>query len=184
VPQTSFLQEARAAARGVGALVVGRRDAHQRFDLTPSGVAGSLVALLLVMAINSAMPMFFGQSGVLLRAVLNYAILFVVQMACAYVALRQLNRVDGFLPFVVADNWASVYVTIGALALSLVGVSEEIMSLPLAVLILVISINIGRLIVTLQPLQVAMFVIAQMVGALVGSFLADLVLPLKAVVAQ
>jgi hypothetical protein len=102
-----------------------------------------------------------------------------MQVGFSAIVLFQVKRLDGFVPYLTADNWASVYVTIGSTALSLMGVSDEFLSVPIAVLVIVIAVNIGRLIVRLEPLQVAMFVIAQMVGAVVGSFVLSLFVPLS-----
>jgi len=182
VPQDhrNFIEEAMAAARGVAGLVVGNRDVARHFDLTTHGLVGSLIALLLVTGISAYLPVLMGHPGVMLRGVAGYAILLALQVCFSAIVLAQLKRLDGFVPYLTADNWASVYVTILSTALSLVGVSDEFLSFPLAILVIVVAVNIGRLIVTLPPLQVAMFVIAQMVGAVVGAFAVGLVLPLPA----
>jgi len=174
-----FIQEAIAAARGVAGLVVGNREAERQFDLTPHGLVGSLIALLLVTGVSAFIPVLMGHPGMVLRGFASYALLLALQVACSAIVLWQLRRGDGFVPYLTADNWASVYVTIVSTVLNLVGVSDEILSLPIAVLVIVIAVNIGRLIVKLSPLQVAMFVIAQMVGAVVGTFALSLLVPVS-----
>jgi len=174
----SYLNEVLSAARGVAGLVVGDRSASRRFDPTPHGLVGSFIGLLVVTAISAYLPVLLGQKGALLRAIAGYALLFACQAACSGIVLAQLKRLDGFVPYLVADNWASVFVTIGATLLGLAGLDGELLSLPLAVLVIVIAVNIARLVVVLPPLQVAMFVIAQLVGAMVGAFAVNLLLPL------
>jgi hypothetical protein len=175
----SFIDEAISAARGVAGLVVGNREVERRFDLTLRGLLGSLIALLFVTAISAALPMLMGQPGGVLRGILSYSLLLSLQVGCSAIVLVQLKRLDGFVPYFTADNWASVYVTILSTGLNLAGVSDEFLSLPVAVLVIVIAVNIGRLIVKLEPLQVAMFVIAQMVGAVAGGFVLSLFVPIS-----
>lgn len=176
--QRNFIEEAIAAARGVAGLVVGNREAERQFDLTPRGLIGSLIALLLVTGVSAYLPVLMGHPGMVLRGLFGYTLLLALQVACSAIVLLQLKRLDGFVPYLTADNWASVFVTILSTALNLVGVSDEFLSLPVAILVIVVAVNIGRLIVKLPPLQVAMFVIAQMVGAIVGAFALSLFLPL------
>lgn len=185
MPQAkSFWNEAVAAARGVGGLIVGDREVARRFDLTTHGLAGSFIALLVVMGIGAGLPLLLGYQGLVLRAVSIFAISFALQVGCATVALLQARRLDGFVPYLVADNWASVYVTLAGLVLSLVGVPNEIVGFPVGVLMVVIAVNIGRLIIGLPPLQVAMFTVAQVVGYLLGGLLVPYLLPAAAAVSS
>jgi hypothetical protein len=178
VPKANtFWSEAVSAARGVGGLIVGDREVARRFELTTQGLAGSFAALLVVMGIGAGLPLLLGFHGLVLRAVVIFAISFVLQVGCAALALRQVKRLDGFVPYLVADNWASVCVTLGGLVLSLLGVPNEIIGFPVGVLMIVIAVNIGRLIIKLQPMQVAMFTVAQVVGYLLGGFLVPYLLP-------
>lgn len=174
-----LIEEVLAAGRGVAGLVVGDREVARHFDLTLRGLLGSLIALLLITAASAYLPVLMGRHGGVLRGILGYGLLVSMQVGFSAIALLQLKRLDGFVPYLTADNWASVYVTIASTALSLMGVSDEFLSVPIAVLVIVIAVNIGRLIVGLSPLQVAMFVIAQMVGAVVGSFVLGLFVPVS-----
>lgn len=174
-----LIDEALAAGRGVAGLVTGDREVGRHFDLTVRGLLGSLIALLLITAASAYLPVLMGRPGGVLRGILGYGLLVSMQVGFSAIALLQLKRLDGFVPYLTADNWASVYVTIASTALSLMGVSDEFLSVPIAVLVIVIAVNIGRLIVRLEPLQVAMFVIAQMVGAVVGSFVLSLFVPIS-----
>ncbi len=175
----SFIEEAIAAGRGVAGLVVGDREVVRHFDPTIRGLLGSLIALLLITAASAYLPVLMGRPGGVLRGILGYGLLLSLQVGFSAIVLGQLKRIDGFVPYFTADNWASVYVTIASTVLSLMGVSDEFLSVPIAVLVIVIAVNIGRLIVRLEPLQVAMFVVAQMVGAVFGTFVLSILLPVS-----
>ncbi len=177
----NLLSEAAAAARGVVAVTIGNREAARWFNLTPKGLAGSFIALLVVAGIGAVLPMLYGIQGRALLAVVAFAISFVLQVGCAAVALNQAKRLDGFLPYLVVDNWASVYVTLAGLALNLMGVSDEIVGVPIGVLIVIVAVNIGRVIIGLQPLQVAMFVVAQVVGYMVAGLVLATIMPVPGV---
>jgi hypothetical protein len=185
VPQAkTFWSEALTAARGVGGLIVGDRAVSGRFNLTAQGLVGSFIALLLVMTAGALLPMLLGEKGFVLRMVLIFGLSFLLQAGCAALALLQAKRLDGFLPYLVADNWASVWVTLGGLALSLIGLPNEVIGFPIGVLLVVIAVNIGRLIVKLLPLQVAMFTVAQVVGYLLGGLLVPYLLPVSSAVSS
>ena len=78
--------------------------------------------------------------------------------------LRQIGRLDGLVPYLVADNWATFFITIISTLLSLAGIGDEFAIIALGILVIIVEINIARLIVTLPGLQIAMFLIAQLVG--------------------
>ncbi len=182
MPQAdSYWSEAARAARGVAAVVVGDREVARYFNLTPPGLAGSFIAVLLITGIGAGLPILLGFPGRVLLSMVAVTLSFALQVGCAAVALAQAKRLDGFLPYLVVDNWATFYVTAAALALNLMGVGEEFIGFPLGVLIVIVAVNIGRLIVGLAPLQVAMFVIAQVVGYLIGGLLSAALLPVPAI---
>lgn len=179
---TSIIEELTAAARGVLALVVGDRRAPDYFDFSLRGLAGSFVAFLTVTGVNAALPSLLGmdrQAGSITRAALMVAILFGFQLAFSAIVLRQLKRLDGLIPYLVADNWATFFVTIASTALVLFGLTGDIALIFIGILVIVIEINIARLIVTLSPLQIAMFLIAQLVGVSLGLLLVGLMFPLS-----
>lgn len=175
--QNNLLAEATAAARGVLGVIVGSREAGRYFNLTPHGLAGSFIALLLIAGIGAALPLAFGIHGRTLFAVIASAVSLTLQVGCGAIALAQAKRLDGFVPYLVVDNWASFYVTAVGLILSLMGVPDEIIGFPIGVLVVIVAVNIGRVIVGLQPLQVAMFVIAQVVGYLVAGITLSMIIP-------
>jgi hypothetical protein len=175
VPTTpTIIEEATAAMRGVAALVVGDRRSPQYFDFSQRGLVGSFIAFLSVTLLNAGLPMLLGRAGPpgeTFRAIAVVALLFVCQIGFAAIVLRQLKRLDGLVPYIIADNWATFVVTLGLTILTLFGFSGEIAVLLVGILVIIIEINIARLIVTLSPMQIAMFIVAQFVGVALGLLL-------------
>jgi len=62
------------------------------------------------------------------------------------------------------------------------GVSEYVVSLVVGLFVLVIEINIARLIMTLRPWQVVLFLVAQLVAVSIGLIIVGLVFPLPDIV--
>ena len=178
---TTFLEELVAAGRGVAALIVGDRKAPQYFDLSQRGLVGSFIGLLAITFASALLPLVMPGAGgtdySIGRATLIAVILFAFQIGFAAIVLRQMKRLDGLRPYVVADNWASVYVSVGQILLSLVGFQGEIAFFALSILVIVVEINIARLIVTLSPLQIAMFMIAQLVGVSIALIVVGTLFP-------
>jgi len=178
--QASFIQEVAAAGRGVLALVVGDRKASQYFDFSQKGLVGSFIGLLAVTFISALLPLVMPGAGggySIGKSALIAVILFGFQIAFAAIVLRQLKRLDGLQPYLVADNWASVFISLGQLALSFVGFQGELAFFALSILVIVVEINIARLIVTLSPLQIAMFMIAQLVGVSIALIIVGSLFP-------
>lgn len=178
---STLLQELAEAARGTLALLMGRRDAAKYFDLGMRGLAGSFVAFLVAAVFNAYLPGFVGQDAEVAQeattalapslALFMVGVLFVLQTAFGAMALRQFDRLDGLVPYLVADNWATFFVTGLSAILMFLNVSAEVAILMVGGVVIVSEINIARLIVTLKPMQIAMFLIAQLVGVLSGLML-------------
>lgn len=169
-----------AAARGVLAIIRGNRRAPEYFDLSQRGLVGSFIALLLVTGLNAVLPTLLGvrgPAGSVFRSVAMIAILFAFQVGFSAIVLRQIRRLDGLVPYLVADNWATFYITIATSLLAIVGVGGDFALIAIGILVIVVEINIARLIVTLTPLQIAMFLIAQLVGVSIGLILIGVVFP-------
>jgi hypothetical protein len=122
---------------------------------------------------------FSGPTASISRSVLMVVILFALQIGFAAIVLRQLGRLDGLVPYLVADNWATFFITLGSTALALVGFSGDMALIAIGILVIVVEINIARLIVTLSPLQIAMFLVAQLVGVSIGLLLLGAMFPLS-----
>jgi hypothetical protein len=178
--QTTLLEEMSAAARGSVALLMGDRKAPGYFDFSQRGLAGSFVAFLLATLFSALTPMLFGVEtppGALTRGLVLVGVLFAAQIGFSALALRQIGRLDGLVPYLVADNWATFFITIISTILMIAGIGEEVAIIGLGLLVIVVEINIARLIVTLPGLQIAMFLIAQLVGVTIALFAIGLVWP-------
>ncbi len=178
----TLIEEMVQAARGLGALLAGRRNASDYFDLGPRGLAGSFVAFLTATAINAYLPLLMGmttteRSGHAWQAILMVLLLFGLQVGASAIILKQFGRLDGLVPYLVADNWATFFVTLISVVFGLLGLDGTFMLFATGVVVLVIEVNIARLIVTLSPWQIAGFLVAQLVGVAVGLLVLGLVLP-------
>ncbi len=168
-----------AAGRGVIALLVGDRRAGGYFDFGQRGLLGSFIAVLLITALNAVMPMLLGLKGDgVARGIVMVVILFGLQVGFSAIVLRQLKRLDGFVPYLVADNWATFFMTLISAAIAAAGVANDFTLIVLGIVVIIIEVNIARLIVTLSPLQIAMFLVAQLVGVSIGLALIGLIFPL------
>lgn len=182
-PTSTIIEEMVAAARGIAAVTVGDRRAPSYFDFSLRGLAGSFIAFLVATAFGAYLPTFIGRADTGLptsRLILMAGLLFAAQLGFSALALRQIKRLDGLLPYLVADNWAAFYVTALSSILMLVGLPSTIAIGIVDILVLVIEINIARVIVMLGPWQIAMLLIAQLVGVCVGLLVIALVVPLPA----
>ena len=171
-PTTTFLAELMAAARGCFALLVGDRQAPAHFDFSQRGLVGSLIAFLIIttaMAFLGAAPL--GVPGEATRAIIASVVVFVLKAGASWLLLRQNGRLDGFIPYLVADNWVSFFTAILAIGLMFITGAGDIAVFGIGLLVIVIEINIARLIVTLTPWQIAIFIVVQMVASSVGLIL-------------
>lgn len=184
--QSTFLEELMAAGRGVAGLLIGDKRSGGYFDLSRRGLYGSFIAFLSVTALNAVLPAITGQRepGGIARGVLMVAILFALQVAFTAIVLRQIKRTDGLVPYLVADNWATFFLTLISSAIAAAGLDSDFVLVVLAIVVIIIEVNIARLVVTLSPLQIAMFLIAQVVGVSIGLALIGLAFPLAPGAAQ
>jgi hypothetical protein len=183
----TFLEEIVLAGRGIAALVIGRRDAYRFFDLGLRGLAGSMAAFFVALAVNGYLPLLLSPSetmGPAWQSILLALLLFALQIGFAALVLRQIGRMDGLVPYLVADNWATFFMTGVSVILALLHVSGDILVLPLGILILIIEINISRLIVTLSGWQIAAFLAAQFAAVVVGLIVFGMVFPDAALAVQ
>lgn len=174
--------EVSSAARGVAGLVIGNRQSGRYFDFSTRGLVGSFIAFLTVTLITAALPLLLGVPGAkgsVFRAVMTVIILFGFQIAFSAILLRQLRRLDGLVPYLVADNWASFFLTLASTLLSLFGIGGEFLLIAVGIVVIVIEINIARLIVTLSAWQIAMFLVAQLVGVSIALLIVGVVFPLS-----
>lgn len=183
--QSTFVEEMMAAGRGVIGLLTGDRQAGSYFDLSNRGLAGSFIALLLITALNAVLPIILGSEGdSITRGVVTVVLLFALQLGFSVIVLRQVNRMDGLVPYLVADNWATFFLTLISAALAAAGLANDLTLIVLGVVVIIVEVNIARLIVTLPPLQIAMFLIAQLVGVSIGLAVIGFLFPLPPEVAD
>jgi hypothetical protein len=178
--QSTFLEELMAGGRGMLGLLIGDKQSGSYFDFSRRGLYGSFIAFLAVTALNALVPTMLGQGdpGGIGRSIAMVAILFVLQVAFSAIVLRQINRLDGLVPYLVADNWATFFVTAASSIVGIFGPAGDFGLVVAALLVLVIEINIARLIVTLSRWQIAMFLVAQVVGVLIGLMVIGSIFPL------
>ena len=182
---TTIIDELVAAARGVAAILMGDRRAAACFDFSPRGLTGSFIAFLVATAASAYLPTVGGSGDAQLptwRLLAMAGFLFVVQVGFSALVLRQLKRLDAFVPYLTADNWATFFVTAISSVFLVLGVSEYVVSLVVGLFVLVIEINIARLIMTLRPWQVVLFLVAQLVAVSIGLIIVGVVFPLPDIV--
>ena len=170
----SLVAESTSAARGVFALTIGNRQAPALFDLTRHGLCGSFIALLGVALITAVVPMLLGTGGppgALTLEMLSLVIFLVLQVALSAIALRQFKRLDGLVPFLVADNWMNVVVTVIAVALAFTGIGLQNAALGVGLIAIVNMVNNARLVVKLSAMQIVIFLIARLIGGLLAILL-------------
>lgn len=182
MPQTSstFLEELASAARGCLALLTGNRQASAHFDFSQRGLVTSIIAFLIASAVMAFGPHIFGFTsapGDATQALLLGGVMFLIQLGIAWLVLRQMGRLDGFVPFLVADNWATFFTSFLSLALLMFGGPADVIFIIIGLAVIIVEINIARLIVTLAPLQIAMFIVAQLVASTIGLLLLGGMLP-------
>jgi hypothetical protein len=179
----TFLEELMAAGRGVIALLTGDRKAAGFFDLSQRGLATSFIALLIAVAIRAFLPIVVSQvHDSALSSVAQYAILFVAQLGFTLIVLNQIKRMDAFASYLIADNWVTFFLTLILAALVAAGLGGDVdtadgIAIVFGIILIIIEVNIGRLVMGLPPLQIAMLIIAQIVGLLIGVVLIYFLFP-------
>jgi hypothetical protein len=176
---TTLFQELVAAGQGIALLIRGDRTAARHFDASRRGVAGSFIALLLLVVALALLPIAVQgpQPGAIAESLISNVALCAAEVAFAAIALRQLGRLDGLPLYIVVSNWINVFGTVAAVLLLAIGFPASITVFAIVVALFVLEINLGRRLLNLQPLQVAMLLIAQMVGISIGLVLIGLLLP-------
>jgi hypothetical protein len=180
VAATTLIEEGRAAATGTWSLLRGRHTAADWFDFSTRGLAGSFIAFVLAVGINAMLPDILGnapEDSSTFEALVMVVILYAVQVAAAALALRQMGRLDGLVPYLVADNWATFFITSLSIVMALLRINGDFALLILGVLVIIVEINIARLVVTLRVMQIVMFLVAQLVGVAIALMFIGALLP-------
>jgi hypothetical protein len=177
---TTLIEELTRAARGVAGLVIGDRKSPGYFDFSLRGLYGSFIAYLLILGLNAVAPILLGipgSQGTVLRVTLSNVLLYGAQVAACALALRQLDRRESFVPYLVANNWASFFFVFIALLVGLTSGGVGITLLILGILVIVVEVNIARVVIGLTAMKVVFFLVAQLVGGGVGLLLITLIFP-------
>lgn len=179
----TFLEELMAAGRGVISLLIGERQAAQFFDLSQRGLVTSFIALLLAVVLRTFLPIMVSDvHDSALVSIAQYAILFVLQLGFTVIALNQIKRMDALVPYMIADNWVTFFLTLILSAIFAAGIVadtdiSDAITIVFGIVLIVIEVNIGRRVMNLAPLQIAMLIVAQVVGLLIGIGLISLLFP-------
>ncbi len=175
----SLFEEFIYAGRGTFQLLLGRRDASSNFDLSLRGLTGSFVAFLVAAAFNAFLPGIMGVENApsATSALLFVLVLYGTQAGAAALILRVFGRGDGFVPYLVCDNWATFYISVLSALMVAVRLNGDLSLLILGVGVIIVEINIARLIVTLRPLQIVGFLFAQLIGVMIGLMIIGAFLP-------
>jgi hypothetical protein len=91
-----------------------------------------------------------------------------------------MGRQDGFIPYLVASNWVTLFSAVLLLISTLFGEAGIVLLLGIAIVALLTFINIGRFIVTLTPLQIGLLFVSQAVGVFLALGIVALFLPASA----
>lgn len=176
---TSYLDETRSALRGVVALILGDRRAPNYFDLGQRGLVGSFIALLGVLLLEIVVGIAIGQigSGQIFTTVIQTLLFYGAITLAPRVLLTMLGRLDAFMPYLVALNWANVFFTLIIVVLGLIGAPT--LALIVIIAAFIASINIARIIMTLKPMQIVMLFAVQLVGFLVALIVLMMLFPLS-----
>lgn len=176
--QASFIEELMAAGRGVFALLVGDRNASRFFDFSRRGLAGSFIAILVVVALGAVLPVLVANdhSG-MASSVIQLLVLYGLEVGFVAIVLRQINRMDGLVPYLVSYNWLQFFGSLILAALLSAGVDTGALLLVIAVVVIVIEVNIGRIVMALTPLQIAMLLVAQLIGVGIAALLLTVIFP-------
>lgn len=153
--------------RGCLALVTGKRDAASYFDFSQRGLVSSLIAAVIAIALAGFGPVLLGiplPAGAATQSIIVNAALFAAQAGTAFVALRQMGRQDGFVPYLVASNWVTLVSALLLLVSTLFGAIGLVILILVVIVALATFINIGRFIVTLTPVQIGVLFLSQAVG--------------------
>lgn len=170
-PSATFLDELVSAMRGCLALVTGKREAAAYFDFSQRGLVGSLIATTIGIALAGFGPMLVGvplPPGAATQSIVVNVILFGAQAGTAFLALRQMGRQDGYVPYLVASNWVTLLSALLLLFSTLLGSAGMVILILVVVVALATFVNIGRFIVTLTPVQIGILFLSQAVGVFIA----------------
>lgn len=178
---TSLIDEARLAAQGTVRMIAGRRDAAIFFGEDLPALFGSLLALVAAivfsLVVSTVQIAMMGATPVVssFETVATTAIIFIGQVGGTYAAFRSLRRPDRFVPYFVAENWVSFYLSVVTAVIGLIGLDRGVILLLVGLVTLVTKINIARLVSELHASGIAILIIAQICGGAAALLVVGLV---------
>lgn len=161
----TYIEEVSEAAKGCVAILRGDRDAPEYFDLTLHGLVGSLIALVVAMAVQAQIPVDSSDEGAVLSPlgqIMLVSAVVLVWAAVLYFFLRFTGRLDRFVPFLVVYNWGNVFAAAIWLVLALVGFANLFMTILIGVVTIYFFVRAAMLIMDLS------------LGLIAGLFVAEL----------
>ncbi len=169
----TLFEEMILATRGIFALISNKKDAAKYFDFSAKGLAGATIALLISLSLSAFLPAFLGhvdpQGLMPSQAMIFTSTIYLIQIGATTIIFNQFQRLDGLLPYLVADFWSTFIITIIMLIPALMGIKSDFLMLILAISILIIKINILRLIIKLPSAwHIVGFFVAQLMAGFVG----------------
>jgi hypothetical protein len=160
--------------------VIGRQDASKHFDLTLRGLVGSFLPFLFSALLNAVVlrallnaPELNPDADIALFNVMPWQSMLIVlgvygvQIAFAAMILKNMQRMDGLVPFVIASNWLNFYLVAITLILLPLQLDPVITQPVLFCAFLVTLFNIGRLIATLSPTRTVFLLVGQFLGTFI-----------------
>ena len=170
--------ETRQALRGSLALVRGDRGAAGYFDLSLRGWAGSMAAFVLATGLDALLTAGTSETGLLgWQSLFLSLVLWALQVGFTAVVLNQIQRLDAFVPYLVADNWITFFLSLLLVTLSVANAANMVVLVIVWVVALVARINTARFIMTLTVMQIVLVLVAQLVAAAIGIYVLALVVP-------
>jgi hypothetical protein len=176
----TLFEEARLAALGCLAILRGDKNAPAWFDLTLRGLAGSLIALVVIFGASILIPVPNDTGDPTLGPLAQ--LIFICAVAAIWVTvlyffLRSVGRSNRLIPFLTINNWGSFYASVITLALGMVGFGG-IFLLSIAWAASVYFLFRAALIVLeIRPLLVVALFAAQIVAGLFALMLLGVLLP-------
>jgi hypothetical protein len=181
----TFWDETLLAARGCLAILRGERDAPEYFDLTGRGLAGALIAFLVVIGIEAHIPVDLAtpESDVAVVAISPFVEVLTVLMFSAvtamaiYLYLRIVQRADRFVPLAVVIVWGQALGTLVLIAVSITGFAFLLLAFVLAVVSIYFFIRAAMMVGGLSPMQVVGLIGVQLVSGLFSLTMLGAMLP-------
>ncbi|NOZ33152.1 MAG: hypothetical protein GXP01_08800 [Alphaproteobacteria bacterium] len=168
----NYILEVGAALRGCLAVLLGRRDAVEHFNLTLHGLVGSLIAIVIGNALLAVTPSphVEGQPDIFLTpsqaVVVNFGVT-AISIAVIYYYLMVVGRKSHFVPFIVVYNWGSFFNSVILIGIDLAAITTLLAPAFVAILTIYFFIRAARIVIGLPPMLVAGMIIAQLASGFV-----------------